>query len=227
MRSVAGAVAGAVVAALKTGVRHAESTGMLAAVAHVFPAPLSGGEVIITIIGGTMLTISLTRPRLRWIERVTEGSERRRMWAERALTAFSFVMIGYAGTSVWMELYGLGHAVNDLLVGAATFLVVYAAIVHFEPFVCEWRLRNGVETWLFYLSFASLCTVIGCAVWYAVLTSSLAWPIITLILLLLVLTAMTWHSAHFLDLPPGMRYWDLPPEVRQRLPPDVRRYLER
>lgn len=178
---------------------------MLAAVADASPAPLDGRDVIITIIGGTMLTVALTRPRLRWIEHVTEGSERRRIWAERSLTGLSFVMIGYAGTSVWMQLYGVGREVDELLTGAAAFLAIYAAIVHFEPFVSEWRLYTGFDTWLFYLSFASVCTVIGGALWEAVLTSSVDLTFVGAILAGVLLTALTWREAHCPPPPPQVR----------------------
>ena len=51
-------------------------------------AAVNGREVIVAIVGGTMLTLALTRPRLGWIEELTKDSDRARLWAERALTGF-------------------------------------------------------------------------------------------------------------------------------------------
>jgi hypothetical protein len=102
-------------------------------------------DVVDTIIGGTMLTLALTRPRLRWVEELTDSHRSRRRWAERALTGFSFAMGGYAGTAVWIALYGrLGAETNALLEGAACFLAIYAGLVHFEPFVTEWDMAKGL-----------------------------------------------------------------------------------
>jgi hypothetical protein len=126
------------------------------------PATTNGREVIIAIVGGTMLTIALTRPRLGWVERLTEDSEPTRIWLERALTGFSFVMGGYAATTLLLVLHKqLGAESDALLKGAACFLIIYAWLVHFEPFAHEWRLRGGVGAVALYTGLIFPALVIG------------------------------------------------------------------
>ena len=109
-----------------------------------------------------MLTLALTRPQLRWVARMPSSTKSQRLWAERALTGFSFVMGGYAATAVWMSLYGeFGSETNHLLEVAAYFLIVYAGLVHFEPFVNEWRLRTGAGALALYSSIAFSAAIIG------------------------------------------------------------------
>ena len=123
---------------------------------------LNGAKVIVAIVGGTMLTIALTRPRLRWLEQLTEGSDRARRLSERALTALSFVMCGYAALTVLAALHKqLDTETSALLRGAAGFPAIYALLVNFEPFVHEWRLRGGLPTCLLYGSLATFWLVVG------------------------------------------------------------------
>lgn len=146
-----------------------------AAVVHATQAAFRGADVIDTIIGGTMLTLALTRPQLRWIEQLTHGHKSRRRWAERALTGFSFAMGGYAATAVWIALYGqLGRETDALLGGAAYFLAIYAALVHFEPFVTEWDLNEGFGAVVLFVGVAFSTTVIGAAIATFTLKSSLS-----------------------------------------------------
>jgi hypothetical protein len=134
---------------------------MLASTVGGTPATFAR-EVIVAIVGGTMLTLALTRPRLRWVEQLTRDSERTRVWAERALTGFSFVMAGYAGFTLLGTLYKqLGAEFDALLRGAACFLFVYAWLVHFEPFVREWRLRGGVGAAVLYTGLLIAAMEIG------------------------------------------------------------------
>jgi len=101
--------------------------------------------VILAIVGGTMLTVALTRPRLKWVERLTQGSESQRRWAERGLTALAFVMGGYAWATLFLTLQRqLDGQAAALLKGAGLFLILYAWLIHFEPFANEWRLRGGL-----------------------------------------------------------------------------------
>ena len=52
----------------------------------------SGSNVVVAIIGGTLLGLALTRPRFRWIERLDDSS---RQYAEVVTTIVAFVMGGY------------------------------------------------------------------------------------------------------------------------------------
>jgi hypothetical protein len=145
---------------------------LVAAVAHTSDASL-GSDVIDAIVGGTMLTLALSRPQLRWIQKLTRGYRSRRRWAERALTCFSFAMGGYAAAAVWLTLYGqLGSETDALLKGAAYFLAIYAGLVHFEPFVIEWDLNKGFGVVVLYLGVAFSTTVVGAAIATLTLTSS-------------------------------------------------------
>jgi len=88
--------------------------------------------VILAIVGGTMLTVALTRPRLKWVERLTQGSESQRRWAERGLTALAFVMGGYAWATLFLTLQRqLDGQAAALLKGAGLFLILYAWLIHF------------------------------------------------------------------------------------------------
>ena len=115
-----------------------------AAAAHPVSLAVNPRDVVVAIVGGTLLTLALTRPRLRWMERLTDQSKSQRLWAERGLTLLAFVMGGYAAASLLMVLHKqLGPQVNSLMFGAAVFLMIYAWLVHFEPFIAEWRLCGG------------------------------------------------------------------------------------
>ena len=122
-------------------------------------------QVIVALIGGTMLTLALTRPQLRWLRSATAGHRSRRLWAERAITGFSFVMGGYAAMSVLLVLYGqLGRDADALLEGAAYFLIVYAGLVHYEPFVCEWRVGSGMRAFALYIALVLPAIAVGAAI---------------------------------------------------------------
>jgi hypothetical protein len=134
---------------------------MLAAVSNASTA-VNGREVIVAIVGGTMLTLALTRPRLAWVEKLTEDSESARVRAERALTLFSLVMAGYATVTLLDALHKqLGPESDALLEGAGMFLLVYAWLVHFEPFVREWRLRGGSGAAALYTGVVGAAMLIG------------------------------------------------------------------
>jgi hypothetical protein len=150
-------------APLNIFVYFAEYGRMLAsAVAHQVVHPVNPRDVVVAIIGGTMLTIALTRPRLRWVEQLTEGSESDRLWAERALTIFAFAMGGYAWASLYLTLHRqLGHEVDTVLKGAAGFIVIYAWLVHFEPFVAQWRLGGWQGSAYLYTGVAAFAASIG------------------------------------------------------------------
>jgi uncharacterized membrane protein len=130
-------------------------------------------DVVVAIIGGTMLTLALTRPRLRWMEQLTEDSRTNRLWTERALTVFAFAMGGYAWTSLFLVLHRqLGAEIDTLLRGAGCFMIVYAWLVHFEPFLAEWRLRGWLGAVALYTGVAIFAASVGLVVADVILLSS-------------------------------------------------------
>ena len=140
-----------------------------------------------------MLTLALTRPRLRWVERLTEDSESHRVWAERALTLFAFAMAGYAWIALYMVLHKqLEAEIDTLLKGAAGFLILYAWLTHFEPFVAEWRLGGGLGAGVLYTGVAMLAAVVGAVIAAVLLTSSLTSGDITILSMATGLAAITW-----------------------------------
>jgi hypothetical protein len=144
------------------------------AVVHSGIARSGGGEIVLAIVGGTMLTLALTRPRLRWLERLTEDSKSQRVWAERGLTGFAFIMGGYAWAALFLTLQRrLDPESAALLRGAAALLVVYAWLSHFEPFVREWRLQGGLAAGALYTGFAILAAGTGVTAAEIMRTSSI------------------------------------------------------
>jgi hypothetical protein len=157
---------------LKLEVQHVEYLRVQPALAAVTKT-IDGRGVVVAIIGGTMLTLALTRPQLRWMANMPRSGKSQRLWAERALTGFSFVMIGYAGTAVWLVLHRqLDSQTDALLRGAAYFFLVYAGLVHFEPFVNEWRLRTGIGTFVLYATLMVWAMLVGTIVAEYSLTSN-------------------------------------------------------
>lgn len=135
---------------------------MTAAATHPLAQTLNPRDVVVAIVGGTMLTLALTRPRLRWMEQLTEGSESNRLWAERALTVFAFAMGGYAWVSLFAVLHKqLGWEIDMVLRGASYFMIVYAWLVHFEPFAREWRLQGWRGAICLYTGVAIFAASIG------------------------------------------------------------------
>jgi hypothetical protein len=135
--------------------------GMLIMGGAVAPNP-DAREAILAIVGGALLTIVLTRPRLRWLERLTEHSTARRRWAERALSALAFVMGGYAWATLFLVLQKqLGSEYARLVKGAGFLIVLYAGLIHFEPFLEEWRRRGAVAAGVIYVGCAFLFVGLG------------------------------------------------------------------
>lgn len=143
------------------------------AAAHSMTQAVSPRDVVVAIVGGTMLTLALTRPRLHWVEQLTEGSESNRLWAERALTIFAFAMGGYAWTSLFLVLHKqLGWEIDTVLRGAGYFILAYAWLVHFEPFLAEWRLRGWLGAITLYTCVAIFAVSIGVVIAEVMLLSS-------------------------------------------------------
>jgi hypothetical protein len=104
---------------------------------------ISGGDVVVAIIGGTLLGLALTRPRFGWVQRLDDSS---RQYAEVVTTIVAFVMGGYAYGALYIVLHRqLGGDIDKLLWGAGLFFGLYAACVHFEPFSDGhgWRERGS------------------------------------------------------------------------------------
>ncbi|HEX3693659.1 MAG TPA: hypothetical protein VHU13_09970 [Solirubrobacteraceae bacterium] len=93
---------------------------------------ISGSDVVVAIIGGTLLGLALTRPRFDWLERLDEDWRRS---VEIAMTIFAFAIGGYAYGSLYLVLHRqLDGDIDKLLRGTGVILAVYAGFVHFEPF---------------------------------------------------------------------------------------------
>lgn len=166
---------------------------LTAAAAHSVAFQVNPRDVVVAIIGGTMLTLALTRPRLRWVERLTEDSESNRVWAERALTLFAFAMAGYAWTALYMVLHKqLGSQVDTLLKGAACFLIIYAWLTHFEPFIAEWRLGGGLGAGTFYTGVAFLAVAIGVIIAEVLRSSSFTLADLRFLAFAAAITGVSW-----------------------------------
>jgi hypothetical protein len=144
-------------------VQHAEYRWVLAvAISHHVADPVNPRDVIVAIVGGILLTLVLSRPRLRWLEQLTASASSYRLWAERALTALSFAMGGYAWASLFMVLHKqLGPEASAMLKGASGFIVLYAGLIHFEPFVAEWRSKGASSAVALYLCIAIVAALLG------------------------------------------------------------------
>lgn len=93
---------------------------------------INGRDVVVAIIGGTLLGLALTRPRFGWVERLDDSS---RHYVEVVTTVVAYVMGGYAYGALYIVLHRqLGGDIDKLLRGAGLFFGLYAACVHFEPF---------------------------------------------------------------------------------------------
>lgn len=110
-----------------------------------------------------MLSLVLTRPRLRWVERLTETSPGIRLWAERSLTLLAFAIGGYAWVTLFLTLHGELEAGPARLVrGAAYILIAYAGLTHFEPFA-NGRTRNLLAAFVAYVGWMFFAAGVGAA----------------------------------------------------------------
>jgi hypothetical protein len=119
-------------------------------------AAIKGSDVVVAIIGGTLLGLALTRPRLAWLERLDEDSRRS---AEIVMTIFAFAIGGYAYCSLYLVLHRqLEGDVDKLLRGAGLIFGAYAAFVHFEPFSHGdgWRERGSAILLYFAVAISSM-----------------------------------------------------------------------
>ena len=177
-------------------------------------ATLNGRDVIVAIIGGTMLTLALTRPQLKWVEQLTKDSDSARLWADRALTFFLLTMAGYAASTVALALYKqIGHEIAALIEVAGAFLFVYTWLVHFEPFVREWRLRGGAGAAVLYTCIMLAAAVVGYFFASLALGEAAPW----LIAAAIVLVALGWSGYRWGPVYPPMN--DSHATVEQPNPP--------
>jgi hypothetical protein len=148
---------------------------LIIAIIHSDASTPGGREIVLAIVGGTMLTLAFARPRLRWVERLTRDSPTSRLWSERGLTILAFGVGGYAWATLFLTLRGqLDHRSAALVTGAAYVLIVYAWLTHFEPFVDECPTSTSVLAAAFaYTGSAFFAACIGIAGTEAVRTSSL------------------------------------------------------
>jgi hypothetical protein len=112
-----------------------------AAAYHVPEIANTGGrELVLAIIGGTTLTLALTRPKLAWVERLIGESKTWQAAAQQALSIIAFGLGGYAYASLFLTLQKQVSPETAMLIkGAAWILFFYAWAIHFEPFVPEWQ----------------------------------------------------------------------------------------
>jgi hypothetical protein len=146
---------------------------------------VSGSDVVVAIIGGTVLGLALTRPRLAWLERLDEDSRR---FAEIVMTVFAFVIGGYAYGSLYLVLHRqLGGDIDKLLRGAGVIFGIYAAFVHFEPFSHGEGWREIGSAMLLYLAVAVAAVLGGVVCVEYTLTGSVeSWPILIEAILVVV-----------------------------------------
>jgi hypothetical protein len=143
---------------------------MLITAAAATAQPVNPRDVVVAIVGGTLLTLALTRPRLKWMERLTDDSEGNRLWAETGITFFAFVMGGYAWVSLFVVLHKqLGPEVDAMLRGTAAFLIIYASLVHFEPFLATWRRRGAPAAIALYAGVAVPAVIVGVTIAFMLL----------------------------------------------------------
>jgi hypothetical protein len=137
--------------------------------------PISGSDVIVAIIGGTLLGLALTRPRFGWMERLEDSSRR---YAEILTTIVAFVMGGYAYGALYIVLHRqLGGDIDKLLRGAGAFFAIYALCVHFEPFSKGHGWRERGSAMILYVTVA-LVAMLGGVVFveYTLSGSVGSWP---------------------------------------------------
>jgi hypothetical protein len=139
-------------------------------------------EIVLTIVGGTMLSLALTRPRLRWVDRLTETSPGIRLGVERGLTLLAFGIGGYAWVTLFVTLHGeLEAGAVPLIRNAAYILIGYAALTHFEPFA-NGRTRSLMAACFAYVGWAFFAAGLGAAFALGVRVNSISagWPIVRL-----------------------------------------------
>jgi hypothetical protein len=150
-----------------------------------------GTEVVIAIIGGTLLALALTRPKLGWVEKLEDSS---RSTVEALITVVAFAMGGYAYGSLYIVLHRqLGGDVDKLLRGAGAFFAIYARSVHFEPFSGGHGWRERASLIVLYVAVAIAAILSGVVfVEYTLSHSVSGWPTLIEAALLLLATTVLY-----------------------------------
>jgi hypothetical protein len=155
---------------------------MLAIVEVLAASKLGSEEIVLTIVGGTMLGLALTRPRLTWVDRLAETSVGIRAWTERGLTILAFGIGGYAWVTLFITLHGdLEPGTARLIRIAAYVLIAYAAVTQFEASASE-RTRSLTAACFGYVGSAFFAAGLGAASALSVRVDSISagWPILRL-----------------------------------------------
>jgi hypothetical protein len=152
---------------------------------------ISGSDVVVAIIGGTLLGLALTRPRFGWVQRLKDSS---RSTVEALITVVAFAMGGYAYGSLYIVLHHhLEGDIDKLLRGAGAFFAVYALCVHFDPFSGGHGWQERASAIVLYITVA-LASILGGVVFveYTLNHSVSGWPTLIWAASLLLVTAAVY-----------------------------------
>jgi hypothetical protein len=158
---------------------------------------ISGSDVVVAIIGGTLLGLALTRPKFAWLERLDDYW---RQYVEVITTIVAFVMGGYAYGALFIVLHRhLEGDIDKLLRVAGAFFAAYALCVHFGPFSKGHGWRELGSAILLYLAVAIAATLGGVVlVEYTLSHNVNSGPTLIKVTLLLLaaclLRWLTWRS---------------------------------
>jgi hypothetical protein len=148
-------------------------------------------DVVVAIIGGTLLALALTRPKLDWAERLEDSS---RSTVQVLITIVAFAMGGYAYGSLYLVLHRqLGGDIDKLLRGAGAFFLIYALSVHFEPFSRGYGWRERASLIVLYVAVA-IAAILGGVVFveYTLSHSVSGWPTLIKAAFLLLATTVIY-----------------------------------
>ncbi len=152
---------------------------------------ISGSDVVVAIIGGTLLGLALTRPKFGWVQRLEDSS---RSTVEALITVVAFVMGGYAYGSLYIVLHRhLEADIDKLLRGAGAFFAIYALCVHFEPFSGGHGWQERASAIVLYITVA-IASILGGVVFveYTLSHSVSGWPTLIKAALLLLVAAVVY-----------------------------------
>jgi hypothetical protein len=152
---------------------------------------ISGSDVVVAIIGGTLLGLALKRPRFGWVQRLDDSS---RSTVEALITVVAFVMGGYAYGSLYIVLHRhLEGDIDQLLRGAGAFFAVYALCVHFEPFSGGHGWQERASAIVLYVAIALASILAGVVFVEYILSHNVSgWPTLIKATLLLLATTVVY-----------------------------------
>ncbi len=155
---------------------------------------INGRDVVVAIIGGTLLGLALTRPRFSWVQRLEESY---RCSVEVLTTVVAFMMGGYAYGALFVVLHRqLGSDIHNLLRGAGFFFATYALFVHFEPFSKGHNWRELSSAIFLYLTVAITSTFGGVVLVEYTLTKAVhaRTTLIEMAVLMVVACGLYWFT---------------------------------